>query len=88
MKKIDKLKERISSIIHKEEEQTIAEIEELRNQLEEREKERDRMARKRESDARWRAARESQRRFDEVLRVNRERRRKGQPELPLPPRTW
>lgn len=54
----------------------------------EREKERDRMARKRESDARWRAARESQRRFDEVLRVNRERRRKGQPELPLPPRTW
>lgn len=54
----------------------------------EREKERERMASQRERDERHRAAVESQRRFDAVMRANRERRRKGQPELPLPPRTW
>ena len=36
----------------------------------------------------YEAAKESQRQWNAVKKANEERRRKGQPELPLPPRSW
>ena len=41
-----------------------------------------------ERERRHQAAVESQRQWRAVKEANDERRRKGQPELPLPPRTW
>lgn len=43
---------------------------------------------KQESERRHQAALESQRQWEAVRRANEERRKKGQPELPLPPRSW
>lgn len=43
---------------------------------------------KKDRDAKHQAALESQRNWNAVNEANKERRRKGQPELPLPPRTW
>lgn len=64
---------------------------EIRRQTREMEKlERERIKREQEyeNEERHRRARESQRQFDAVVKANQERRRKGQPELPLPPREY
>lgn len=59
-----------------------------RKEMEELERKRQDEADRRARDERhWRAV-ESQIEFDRVKKLNEERRRKGQPELPLPPREW
>lgn len=52
------------------------------------EKERDLREQAKERERRHREAVESQRNWDAVKKANDERRRKGQPELPYPPRKW
>ena len=52
------------------------------------EEERRREYQRQESERKREAARESQRQWEAVRKANIERKRKGQPELPLPPRSW
>lgn len=53
-----------------------------------REKMRQKEMREAEYQRKHEAAKESQRQWNAVKKANEERRRKGQPELPLPPRSW
>lgn len=59
-----------------------------RKEMEELERKRQDEADRRARSERHRRAVESQIEFDRVKKLNEERRRKGQPELPLPPREW
>ena len=59
-----------------------------RKEMEELERKRQDEADRRARAERHRRAVESQIEFDRVKKLNEERRRKGQPELPLPPREW
>lgn len=65
-----------------------AEIRRQTREMEKLEKERIKRQQEYENEERRRRARESQRQFDAVVKANQERRRKGQPELPLPHREY
>ena len=59
-----------------------------RREMEEQDRKREEQELSRESRERSRRAYESQREYDRIVKLNEERRRKGQPELPLPRREY